>query len=152
MRIGELASRTGVSVRALRYYEEQALLAPQRTAAGQRLYGPEDEGIVAIIRDLLGAGFCSSVIAALLPALREPEASADELRDVVEAAEHRLTSEKRAIEQELEALAALRHRWGLASHVHVREETDAHDEPHHPETASADHRDRRLRRSTPLLP
>jgi DNA-binding transcriptional MerR regulator len=32
MRIGELAARTGVSVRALRYYEEQELLAPERTS------------------------------------------------------------------------------------------------------------------------
>ncbi|WP_219509752.1 MerR family DNA-binding transcriptional regulator [Nonomuraea ceibae] len=30
MRIGELAAATGVSVRALRYYEEQSLLAAER--------------------------------------------------------------------------------------------------------------------------
>lgn len=28
MRIGEISARTGVSVRMLRYYEEQGLLAP----------------------------------------------------------------------------------------------------------------------------
>jgi len=32
MRIGELASRVGVSVRALRYYEEQDLQASVRTS------------------------------------------------------------------------------------------------------------------------
>lgn len=38
MRIGELARRTGVSVRALRYYEEQGLLVPARAANGYREY------------------------------------------------------------------------------------------------------------------
>lgn len=36
MRIGELASRVGVSVRALRYHEEQDLLASARSPSGQR--------------------------------------------------------------------------------------------------------------------
>ena len=31
MKIGELSRRTGVSVRMLRYYEGEGLLAPQRT-------------------------------------------------------------------------------------------------------------------------
>ena len=38
MRIGELAARSGVSVRALRYYEEQDLLISTRSASGQRHY------------------------------------------------------------------------------------------------------------------
>jgi len=38
MRIGDLAAATGVSVRSLRYYEEQGLLTASRTASGQRIY------------------------------------------------------------------------------------------------------------------
>ena len=34
MRIGELAERTGTSRRLLRYYEEQDLIAPDRSANG----------------------------------------------------------------------------------------------------------------------
>jgi hypothetical protein len=39
MRIGELAERTGVPARLLRYYEEQGLLTPARAANGYRDYG-----------------------------------------------------------------------------------------------------------------
>jgi len=40
--IGEVASRSGVSRKALRLYEETGILpAPGRIEAGYRLYGPE---------------------------------------------------------------------------------------------------------------
>jgi DNA-binding transcriptional MerR regulator len=145
MRIGELAARTGVSARALRYYEEQGLLQPRRDAAGQRLYGPGDERVVGAIRELFAAGFCSSVIATLLPAVSEPSASAAEIEGVFDAAEARLASERRQIEQEMSALAELRARWGVAPHVHVRGEGGSHDAFHSAEAAPPDHRDRRLR-------
>ncbi|GAA3613825.1 hypothetical protein GCM10022223_32520 [Kineosporia mesophila] len=38
MRIGELADRTAVSIRSLRYYEEQGLLPPERNDGGRRTY------------------------------------------------------------------------------------------------------------------
>src|ERR687885_1099790 len=42
-RVGELARRTGVSVRTLHYYEEIGLLSPsRRTEAGHRLYTAGD--------------------------------------------------------------------------------------------------------------
>lgn len=42
-RIGELAARTGVSIRTLRHYDQIGLLAPSdRSASGYRLYGERD--------------------------------------------------------------------------------------------------------------
>ena len=41
VRIGQLARRSRVSVRALRYYEEQRLLESARTPGGQRDYPDE---------------------------------------------------------------------------------------------------------------
>ena len=38
MRIGELAQRTGVSERSLRYYGEQGLLGAERTPGGHHDY------------------------------------------------------------------------------------------------------------------
>jgi DNA-binding transcriptional MerR regulator len=43
MKVGELARRTGVSVRTLHFYDEIGLLSPaERTASGHRLYGPRE--------------------------------------------------------------------------------------------------------------
>jgi MerR family redox-sensitive transcriptional activator SoxR len=36
--IGQLATRTGLSVSAIRYYEEQGLVAPERNDGGQRRF------------------------------------------------------------------------------------------------------------------
>ncbi|MFJ7249222.1 MerR family transcriptional regulator [Kitasatospora sp. NPDC098652] len=72
MRIGELARLTGVSARLLRYYEEQGLLRPARTAAGYREYAQEDTVRVWQIRSLLAAGLPTRIIAEILPCATGP--------------------------------------------------------------------------------
>ncbi|MFI0780818.1 MerR family transcriptional regulator [Streptomyces sp. NPDC021212] len=67
MRIGELAARAGVSVRALRYYEEQRLLTPARSASGQRHYADGAVGRVRLIQQLYAAGLPSRTIVQLMP-------------------------------------------------------------------------------------
>ena len=56
MKIGELARRTGVSVRSLRYYEQQQLLLAGRTSGGQRTYADDADERVELIQLLFGAG------------------------------------------------------------------------------------------------
>jgi DNA-binding transcriptional MerR regulator len=52
-RIGEVAKLTGVTTRALRYWEELGLLRPaSRTDGGERLYTSADRRRVTRIRDL----------------------------------------------------------------------------------------------------
>ncbi|MFJ9951561.1 MerR family transcriptional regulator [Kitasatospora sp. NPDC091207] len=72
MRIGELARLTGVSTRLLRYYEEQGLLTPARSAAGSREYGEDAQVRVRQIRGLLAAGLPTRVIAGILPCASGP--------------------------------------------------------------------------------
>ncbi|GLY84463.1 MerR family transcriptional regulator [Actinoallomurus iriomotensis] len=72
MRIGELAARTGVSIRSLRYYEEQGLLASTRSASGQRHYTDEEVERVTFIQRLYTAGLSSRTIAELLPCVDSP--------------------------------------------------------------------------------
>ena len=67
MRIGDLARRSGVSVRSLRYYEQQGLLESERTAGGQRVYGPSAVERVRFIQRLYAAGMPSRAIVELLP-------------------------------------------------------------------------------------
>ncbi|MCA2206438.1 MerR family transcriptional regulator [Nocardia rosealba] len=67
MLIGELAQRTGVATRLLRYYEEQGLLHPRRDSNGYRSYPEAAVARVARIRDLLAAGLNTDEIADLLP-------------------------------------------------------------------------------------
>ncbi|GIJ48278.1 MerR family transcriptional regulator [Virgisporangium aliadipatigenens] len=67
MRIGELATKTGVSVRALRYYEEQELLGAVRSGGGQRHYADTAVERVELIQLLYAAGLSSRTVRDLLP-------------------------------------------------------------------------------------
>jgi DNA-binding transcriptional MerR regulator len=67
VRIGELAERTGVSVRSLRYYEEQELLSSERTSGGQRVYDDAAVDRVELIQLFFAAGLSSSDVLQLLP-------------------------------------------------------------------------------------
>lgn len=67
MRIGEVAGRAGVSVRSLRYYEQQGLLASVRTSGGQRRYEAGAVARVELIQRLYAAGLSSPTIKDLLP-------------------------------------------------------------------------------------
>ncbi|XVV15636.1 MerR family transcriptional regulator [Actinoplanes sp. CA-131856] len=56
MRVGELARRTGTTVRALRYYEAAGLVVPRRLSNGYREYEPVAVRQVAQIRELMALG------------------------------------------------------------------------------------------------
>jgi DNA-binding transcriptional MerR regulator len=73
MKIGELAERTGVSRRLLRYYEEQGLIIPSRALNGYREYGEAHVDVVLQITGLLDAGLPTRIIAQLLPCLDQPQ-------------------------------------------------------------------------------
>lgn len=64
--IGDLAKRTGVSGRLLRYYEAQGLLFASRTNSGHRRFDPGAEATVRSIRILLDAGVPTRLIRELI--------------------------------------------------------------------------------------
>ncbi|MEU0031005.1 MerR family transcriptional regulator [Streptomyces sp. NPDC006335] len=72
MRIGELSARAGVSVRALRYYEEQGLLTSTRSASGQRHYTEYAVERVVFLQRMYAAGLSSRTIVELLPCVDSP--------------------------------------------------------------------------------
>lgn len=102
MRIGDLATRTHVSVRSLRYYEEQGLLGSTRSPSGQRRYDETAVARVAQIQSLYAAGLNSAAIAEMLPCLTTPS------RRLARPMANRLRAERDRIDQQLRQLEAVR--------------------------------------------
>lgn len=86
MKIGELSKRTNVSIRMLRYYEQEGLLKPSRTQGGFRDYDLTDERTVERIKLLGSAGMTLTMIQRFLPCVRGEGAvlePCDELRSAL---------------------------------------------------------------------
>ena len=67
LKVGELARRTGVSVRTLHHYDEIGLLRPShRTSTGHRLYGAEDVARLQQVRSLRQLGLSLDEVRACL--------------------------------------------------------------------------------------
>ena len=65
--IGELASRTGLPVRTIRFYSDSGVVPPaDRTDAGYRLYGPEALARLALVRTLRDLGIDLATIRRVL--------------------------------------------------------------------------------------
>lgn len=66
MKIGELARRTGVAPRLVRYYEQQGLLVADRAANGYRTYSEDDVERVSRVAGMVRAGIPTRLIKVLL--------------------------------------------------------------------------------------
>ena len=84
LRIGDLARLGGVSVKALRFYDEQGLLRPDHVdrQTGYRYYSLDQAKTLAVITNLRMIDFTIAEIAALL---REGDPSADEVKKSIAA-------------------------------------------------------------------
>ncbi|WP_240607129.1 MerR family transcriptional regulator [Cryobacterium aureum] len=81
MHIGELADKTGLSLRTIRHYDEVGLLkASARTDGGFRLYTPDDFTRLMLIRRMKPLGFTldeMTTLLAVIDARQNGEADAD---------------------------------------------------------------------------
>lgn len=67
--VKQVAGRVGLPERTIRYYARIGLVCPQaRSPAGYRLYGPEDEGKLAFVRQAKNLGLSLDNIRALITA------------------------------------------------------------------------------------
>ncbi len=107
MRIGELSKATGVSSRALRYYEQQGLLRSERRPNGYREYAPESAEVVAFVQDMFHAGLSSDVIRDILPCAGDEHPRGDcaelltrvrQIRDELVRQEHRIAERRRRLD------------------------------------------------------
>lgn len=76
-KIGEVAETLGVTVRTIRYYEEEGLLEPLRTEGGTRYYTERHISRLRAILHLAANGFSLDVIR-LIAAARQGSRSGDE--------------------------------------------------------------------------
>jgi DNA-binding transcriptional MerR regulator len=97
MRIGELALKAGVSVRALRYYEEKGMLVPERSTGGHRHYGDRSVDLVWLIQQFYAAGLSSRSILEILPCIETGEAT-PEVHDLLVAERERIDRQMAELE------------------------------------------------------
>ncbi|MGV9297202.1 MULTISPECIES: MerR family transcriptional regulator [Amycolatopsis] len=121
MRIGELARKTGVSARSLRYYEQQGLVQSTRSAGGQRHYLATEVERIELIRRLFDAGLNSKVIARLLPCVHsDDEGVIEDAFTTMVGERDRLTADMARLAEARDALDVLieantRYRQGAGS-------------------------------------
>ena len=110
MRIGELATMTGTTVRALRHYEQAGLIASERAHNGYRIYD-ESAGVrVRNIRLLLAAGLTIDDVQAFRACLDGDVAAVPPSAEGLRIAARRLA----AIDQRIAAQAEVRNRLASA--------------------------------------
>ncbi|TFC79480.1 MerR family transcriptional regulator [Cryobacterium sp. TMS1-20-1] len=119
MHIGELAEKTGLSLRTIRHYDEVGLLkASARTDGGFRLYSPDDFTRLMLIRRMKPLGFTLDEMMALLKVIDtlqggltgsdDPEVRAELETFIAQAVERRqkLQDQLRMADEFLELLRA----------------------------------------------
>jgi redox-sensitive transcriptional activator SoxR len=101
LRIGEAASRAGVNVQTLRYYERRGLLDPDRRHSGHREYDADAVRLVRTIKAAQRLGFSLAEIEELLALTRGRAVGASAVTD--------LAAQKiREIHLKIEQLEAMR--------------------------------------------
>ncbi|WP_374201743.1 MerR family transcriptional regulator [Blastococcus sp. KM273129] len=100
LQIGQVAERTGLSLRTIRWYEEEGLVVPtSRTDGGFRLYSDADVARLELIKRMKPLGFALEEMRELLGLLADLDSGTgdraqllDRLRMFHEAATARVTA------------------------------------------------------------
>ncbi len=87
--INEAAATTGWSARMLRYVEQSGLVAPPRSAAGYRLYGPAELQRLRTLKELLARFDVSLSDVAFAARLQTDDALRDAVRAWLSSEAHR---------------------------------------------------------------
>ncbi len=129
MRIGEVATRTGLSLRTIRHYEETGLVTPSaRSQGGFRLYTEADVARLMVVRRMKPLGFTLDQMRDLLDAtdrLDAPEPPAADVREALlervrgyeRAAAERVSDLRRQLERAEEFARTLRERTSRVERV-----------------------------------
>jgi DNA-binding transcriptional MerR regulator len=98
MQISELAQKTGVSLRSLRYYEEKNLLNPIRLENGYRQYREIDIKQIQLIQLYLSMGLSTTEIADLFNCTAQGERKEACIQNGIKVGEQKITEIRGQIE------------------------------------------------------
>ncbi|ONI49986.1 MULTISPECIES: heavy metal-responsive transcriptional regulator [unclassified Streptomyces] len=97
MRIGELATETGLTTKTIRFYEQVGLLSPPpRTPGGYRDYPPHTVARLAFVRDAQAAGLTLAEIRSVLSLRDSGQAPCTQVNMLIE--EHLAEIDRRMAE------------------------------------------------------
>ena len=103
VRIGELAERSGVSTKTIRFWEDRGLVPPpSRTESGYRDYAPGTERTLQFVRSAQSAGFTLAEIGGIIGIRSQGDAPCEHVTDLI----HRHLGELDGKIHELQALRA----------------------------------------------
>jgi MerR family transcriptional regulator, copper efflux regulator len=116
--IGEVAARSGVPAKTIRYYEEVGLIEPApRTGSGYRVYGPVDLHVLRFVQRARSLGFSVRDCRQLLTLWRDPHRASAEVKALTL---HRIAE----IDRKMAELAGMR-----ATLAHLAENCHGDDRP-----------------------
>jgi DNA-binding transcriptional MerR regulator len=102
LKIGEVARRTGVTLRTIRYYQSLGLIeAAQRSRGGLHLYRSEACDRIQFIRDLRSLNVPLAGIRQMLERRKTAQTGAEGARDVAAALTHSLTDVEKGLREYL---------------------------------------------------
>jgi len=112
LKIGEVASRAGVGVETLRFYERSGLLdRPARTVGGYRLYGADALKTLEFIKRAQSLGFTLEEIKRIIAESRAGHRPCAEVRETVRRRLAELDQQMAQIRRYRNALAATLKQW-----------------------------------------
>jgi MerR family transcriptional regulator, copper efflux regulator len=119
MNIGEAATASGVSAKMIRHYEGNGFIPrARRTAAGYRMYAPEDIHVLRFIRRSRDLGFSLAEIKALLGLWNNRRRASADVKRLVDR-------HVKDLDQKISELQAMRRTLtDLAHHCHGDERPD----------------------------
>ena len=101
MNISEAAAKTGLSTKAIRYYETHQLITPSRTANGYRHYSADDLSLLGFLANARKFGFSVAECRQLANSYQDPARTSESVKQ--------LALEKTAdLERQLQQLTTLR--------------------------------------------
>jgi DNA-binding transcriptional MerR regulator len=111
MHIGELAERTGLSLRTIRHYDDVGLLpATSRTEGGFRVYSEDDADRLMLIKQMKPLGFSLEEMAEILGLLaggQDTPGRAGRLAEILAQAAHQRAKMARNLAQADDFIAML---------------------------------------------